>query len=203
MSDLLRWLVEALKLSDKVFWGLFLAALLLLAFDHYAIINLADFHALARPAVIVATVVCGSLVVAAACRAIGGWRRRALALQRRQMRLKEREAARTKYETTVLARLNYLNREQLRFVADALRQNSPSFTTWVEGPHVNNLRALGIVSTPGGPPLQDQYPFYFVDFVWAHLVRHREQFIAKEEEHKRREEAEEAEEAEARSKRGR
>jgi hypothetical protein len=61
----------------------------------------------------------------------------------------------------------------------------------VHSPHVSNLVAKGMVSSPGGPHHQDHYPFYFVDFVWNHLVRHREQFIAKDDEHKRRKEAEE------------
>jgi hypothetical protein len=195
-----RWL-DALKLPDKVVAGLFLAALLVLGLDYFALVNLADFAALARPIVIIAAVLFGSLSVAALVALVYGAvmqrRKTTLLSQRRQIRLKEAETARAKYEAQVLARLDFLSREEVRYVANALRKNEQSFTAYVNSPHVSNLGAKELVSSPGGPHHQDHYPFYFVDFVWAHLVQHRDQFIAKDDEHKRREEAE------ARAKRGR
>jgi hypothetical protein len=59
-----RWL-DALKLPDKVVAGLFPAALLVLGLDYFALVNLADLAALARPIVIIAAVLFGSLSVAA------------------------------------------------------------------------------------------------------------------------------------------
>jgi hypothetical protein len=59
-----RWL-DALKLPDKVVAGLFPAALLVLGLDYFALVNLADLAALARPIVIIAAVLFDSLSVAA------------------------------------------------------------------------------------------------------------------------------------------
>jgi hypothetical protein len=189
-----RWL-DALKLPDKVIAGLFLFTLLVLGFDYFALVNLADLTALARPIVIIAAALFGCLSFAALGALVYGVvmqrRKRTLLSQRRHMRQQEAEAAQEKYEAQVLARLDFLASEELRYVANALRKNEQSFTAWVHSPHVSNLVAKGMVSSPGGPHHQDHYPFYFVDFVWNHLVRHREQFIAKDDEHKRRKEAEE------------
>jgi hypothetical protein len=51
------------------------------------------------------------------------------------------------------------------------------------------LQGKGLVWTPGGRHNQDHYPFSFWDFVWAKLVERREEFLAKEAEHVRAEEA--------------
>jgi hypothetical protein len=48
----------------------------------------------------------------------------------------------------------------------------------------------GLVWTPGGTHHQDYYPFSFHDFVWAVLLERKDEFLAKEEKHKRAEAAE-------------
>jgi len=66
MFDPHYW-VDALKLPARIIGGLFLCAALLLIFDHFALIRLGDIHALARPIATIATVLCGSLLLAAIC----------------------------------------------------------------------------------------------------------------------------------------
>jgi hypothetical protein len=188
-----RWL-DALKLPAKVIAGLFLFSLLLLAFDYFAFVSLADLGGLARPIVIIAALLCGSLSLAA----VGGVvydafmqrRRTTLLAARREIRREEAKRARAEFEARVVARLEYLSAEEIRYVAKALRKNEQSFTAWAESPHVANLVAKGLVTTPGGTHHGDHYPFYFVDFAWAALLARRDEFIAKDDEHRRREEAE-------------
>jgi hypothetical protein len=82
--------------------------------------------------------------------------------------------------------------EEIRYVADALRKNEQSFTAWVHSPYMSNLMAKGLVATPGGTHNQDYYPFYFLDFAWNALLARKDEFIAKDDEHKRRKAAEKA-----------
>jgi hypothetical protein len=57
---------------------------------------------------------------------------------------------------------------------------------------MSNLMAKGLVATPGGTHNQDYYPFYFLDFAWNALLARKDEFIAKDDEHKRRKAAEKA-----------
>jgi hypothetical protein len=183
-----HWL-NALKLSVRIFVGLFLFAVLALLFDYLGFIRLPEFGALARPAIILEALLFGSLSAAA----LGGliydaWMQRhrtSLLSRRREIRRLEAERERAEYEALVLKRLEYLSREEIKYIADCLRKNEQSFLTYALSPPVSNLMAKGLVVTPGRAHHQDYYPFYFVDFAWAALLARRVEFIAKDNEHKR------------------
>jgi hypothetical protein len=102
----LRWISDALKLPGKVIAGLFLFTLLLLAFDFFELVSLPDLHAVARPAVIIAALLFGSLCVAAVgaviAEALKRRRRPTLVAQRRQIRQKEHEQAQAEREAQAL-----------------------------------------------------------------------------------------------------
>jgi Super-infection exclusion protein B len=149
---------------------------------------------LALPVAIIAVLLFGSLSVAAIgaiiADAIKQRRKTTLLAQRRQIRRSEAEQAQAEYEARVLACLDYLSTKEIAYIADALRKNEQSFTAFSNSPYVSNLMARGIVATPGGTHHQDYYPFYFVDFAWKALLARKDEFIAKDDEHKRREAAE-------------
>jgi hypothetical protein len=188
-----RWL-DALKLPQKVIAGLFLFSLLLLAFDYFALVSLTDLSALARPVVIITALLFGSLsltaLVAVIHDIIAQRRKMTLLSKRRQIRREETDRAQAEFESQALARLNFLSKEEIRYIAEPLRKNQQSFTARVHSPHLSNLMAKGLVGSPGGTHHQDYYPFSFPDFVWAALQQRRDEFIAKDDEHKRREAAE-------------
>jgi hypothetical protein len=51
----------------------------------------------------------------------------------------------------------------------------------------------GLVVSPGGRHHQDHYPYMIADFAWERLLARKEEFIAKDDENRRREAAEEKE----------
>jgi hypothetical protein len=65
VTDYLSSIINALKLQARIIAGLFLASLLVLAFNYFAIINLAELHPLARLIAILAALVFGALSFAA------------------------------------------------------------------------------------------------------------------------------------------
>ncbi len=111
MFDPHYW-VDALKLPARIIGGLFLCSTLLLIFDHFALIRLGDIHALARPIATIATVLCGSLLLAAICGdcsllfagmvydAYAQRHKATLLSRRRDIRREEAKRDRAEYEAT-------------------------------------------------------------------------------------------------------
>jgi hypothetical protein len=97
--------------------------------------------------------------------------RTSLLSQRREIRRLEAERERAQYESLVLRHLEYLSREEIKCIADALRKKEQSFFASVRSPLASNLMAKGLVWTPGGAHNQDLCPFLFVDFAWDALLR--------------------------------
>jgi membrane protein implicated in regulation of membrane protease activity len=193
-----RWL-DALKLPQKVIAGLLLFCLLLLVFNFFSIVSLAAISALALPIVIILTLLFGSLSLAAIGAVIYDVfmqrHKKTLLARRREIRREEAQQELAQRQATALARLDYLSKEEIRYVANCLRKNEQSFLAWFHSPHVSNLMAKELVSTPGGTHNQDYYPFFFCDFAWATLLQRKDEFIAKDDEHKRLEAAAEKERA--------
>jgi hypothetical protein len=195
----LRWIVDALKLPQKVIPGLLLFCLLLSVFNFFAIVSLAAISALALPIAIVLTLLFGSLSLVAIGAVIYDVlmqrHRKTLLAHRREIRHEEAQQELAQRQAAALARLDYLSKEEIRYVANCLRKNEQSFVAWAHSPHVSNLRVRGLVSIPGGTHDQNHCPFYFYDFVWAALLQRKDEFIVKDDEHKRLEAAAEKERA--------
>ena len=94
--------------------------------------------------------------------------------RRRDIRREEAKRDRAEYEAQILKRLAYLSEEELAFAANCLRKNEQSFLAYVFSPPVSNLKAKGLVGSPGGTHHQDYYPFYFFDFAWEALLERKE-----------------------------
>jgi hypothetical protein len=183
-----RWF-EALKLPARVIAGLFLAATVVLLLDWFAVFKLAEIHALAWPLAMISAVVFGCLSLCALGGVIydGIQQRHKMTLlaKRREMRRDEMEQRRAEYQKRALKRLDYLSAKEISCVADCLRKNVQSFTSWVDDPDVSNLMAARLVATPGGTHHQNYYPFYFIDFAWEALLKRKDEFVGKDDENKR------------------
>jgi hypothetical protein len=194
MADYLTAALNALKLPTHVIAGLFLCSLLLLAFDYFSIIDLTEIYSLARPLVIIAAILCGCLTLAVFVGAVyDHWKQRhkkTLLARRREIRHAEEKRNLAEYQTEVLKRLDYLSKEEVRYVANCLRKNEQSFLAYVYSGPLSNMHAKRLVGSPGGAHHQDYYPYYFHDFVWEALLLRKDEFIAKDEANKQQEEAE-------------
>ena len=186
-----NWL-NALKLPTKVLTGVFIASIILLSLDKAEILKLSIFGTIAKPATILLCVVSGALsftaIIAFFIDLIGVGKKRTLLQQRRDLRKAEQEAERNERKQRVLERIPYLSKDELRNLADCLRKNSQTFTTYVHSPAASTLGSKGLIYTPGGTHHQDYYPFVVNDFVWEHLLENREQIIAQDEKNQRAEE---------------
>ncbi|KFX81296.1 hypothetical protein KR99_24265, partial [Ralstonia solanacearum] len=100
----------------------------------------------------------------------------------------EQDERRQQAQESAIAQLDHLSKEEIAVVAKALRDGSPSFYTYVFSPPVSMLQGKRLVWTPGGQHHQDYYPFSFHDFVWKVLLERKDEFLAKEAEHKKAEE---------------
>jgi len=165
-------------------------------------LELSIFGSLTKPATILLCVVSGALsltaIVSYLIDIVGAGKKRTLLQQRRNMRKLEHEEELNKSMQRVLNRIPHLSKDELHYLADCLRENSQSFTTYVHSPYASTLGSKGLIYTPGGTHNQDYYPFVVHDFVWNHLLENREQIITQDDENKR---AEEEKKRKARSRR--
>ena len=160
--------------------------------DKAEVIELSIFWSLAKPAIIILCVVSGALSFTAIINyfidIIGAGKKRTLLQQRRELRKTEQEDERNERRQQVLNRIPHLSKDELRYLADCLRENSQTFTTYVHSPAASTLGSKGLIYTPGGTHHQDYYPFVVNDFVWNHLLENRDNIIAQDEENQRAEE---------------
>lgn len=186
-----KWL-EVFKLPLRTTVAVALAIDVLLALVLTHILDLGPLGPFALPVLIILAVVSTAMAVVGVVHALLApfreKRRHSALLQRRAIRRKEEEERRAQMQETALAQLDYLSKEEIAVVANALRNGSPTFYTYVYSPPVSVLQGKRLVWTPGGAHHQDHYPFSFHDFAWRMLLERKDEFIAKDEEHKRAEE---------------
>lgn len=184
--------INALKLPTKVLTGLFVASVTLLVFDKAEILELSLFGSVAKPATILICVVSGALsftsITSFFIELFNSSRKRTLLQQRRELKKIEVQEEISAQKRRVIERIPHLSKDELHYLADCLRENSQSFTTYVHSPPASTLISKGLIYTPGGTHHQDYYPFVVNDFVWQHLLENRDQIITKDDENKRIEE---------------
>jgi hypothetical protein len=186
--------INALKLPTQVMIGLCIASVVLLGLDRAEILVLADFGQLTKPLVVVLAVLSGSLAITG----IGAFikdqltnrQKQSLLAARRELKLQEAETRRAKAESVALERIDHLSSQEIRHLAGCLRKGSQSFYTYVHSPSVTTLMGKGLVYTPGGTHNQDHYPFTISDFAWKALLARKDDILARDNEHRKREEEE-------------
>jgi hypothetical protein len=158
--------------------------LILLVFDKTEILLLSTFGSMAKPLTIILCVVTGSLsltsIIAFFIDLLSASKKQAKLQQRRDMRRSEQKQDVERRKEAVIARIDHLSSQELRYLARCLSNNSTTFNTYVHSPAATTLASKGLTYTPGGAHHQDHYPFIVNDFVWAYLLEHREQIIEKD-----------------------
>lgn len=178
-----NWL-NALKLPTQVVIGVFIACIVLIAFDWKNVIELKQFGEVTKPIVIVIAVLAGSLSLTGIIDFfknlfISSQMRKAL-VERRQIREKEEKNKRDEFQKVALERLEHLSCQEIRYLANCLREGSQSFFTYVHSSPVTTLMGKGLVYTPGSTHHQDHYPFTIYDFVWEELLKRKDEFLEKQ-----------------------
>ena len=174
--------------------GLCIASVVLLGLDRAEILALADFGQLTKPLVVVLAVLSGSLAITG----IGAFikdqltnrQKQSLLAARRELKLQEAETRRAKAESAALEPIHHLSSQEIWHLAGCLRKGSQSFYTYVHSPSVTTLMGKGLVYTPGGTHNQDHYPFTISDFAWKALLARKDEILARDNEHRKREEEE-------------
>lgn len=183
-----KWL-DALRLPLKVTITVALASAALLALTLKGLLDLGPLGPYARPVLTVLLVIFSIQAVVGVIdylmTPLREKHRQSALKTRRAVRREEREEQREVHRTQVIARLDNLSKEEIRYIADSLRNGSPSFYTYVHSPPVSLLQSKGLVWSPSGPHNEDRYPFSFYDFVWEKLLERKDEFLAIDEEHKR------------------
>lgn len=189
-----NWL-NALRLPTQVIIGLFLASGIVLLFDELGIIKLSALSEFAKPFVILMAILCGSLSLTG----IGAFlldelmkhRKQSLLSFGRKMRLQEKEDSRAAAEKAALERLDYLSPQELRYLANCLREGNQSFYAYYYSSATATLIDKRLVCTPGTSHHQDHYPYTIMDSVWNALLARKDEFLKKDEENQKREREEE------------
>lgn len=178
-----NWL-DALKLPARVVVGVFISCVVLIELDQYKFISLVSFGDLIKPSTIVICVISGSLsitsIVGFFMDKFENGKKHSQLEGRRKLKDKEQKEKRDESEKIILARIDYLDPRELRYLADCLRNNSQSIYTYVHSPYAATLLSKGFIATPGGTHNQDHYPFIVNDFVWKALLERKDEILNKD-----------------------
>jgi hypothetical protein len=178
-----KWL-EALNLPLKVTIAVALAAGVLLSLDLLGWLDLGVVAPVSRTILVIVTVVFTVLalvgIVDFFMMPFHEKRKQSVVAARRAVRRAEERDARADSEARILTRLDHLSRDEMRYVAECLAKNTPTFYTYVHAPPVGVLLGKELIWTDGAQHHQDHYPFSFHDFVWRALMERKDEFLAKE-----------------------
>jgi hypothetical protein len=185
-----KWL-DALSLPARIMGGLFVFSALALGCNKWwmPLPFVEDWKALFVLGLLLTGCLFGASMIASAAEAFRKRQARHMATNRREAIRAEREKAEADGKAEILRRLDHLGRNELRYLAQALRDNSQSFTGWVHSADLSNLLHKELLTTPGGTHHQDHYPFWIPDLIWQALLARRYDFIAKDDEASAKEEA--------------
>jgi hypothetical protein len=146
-----KWL-DALKLPLKASIAGALATAALLWLDFSGLLKLGALGAITRPILIILVVVFTALSVVGIVdwlfKPLGEWRRQVLLKVRRAAKREEQKELSAEVRAQVLKKLDHLSKEEIDYVARALRAGSPTFYTYVFSPPVSVLQGKGLVWTP-------------------------------------------------------
>lgn len=186
-----KW-IDLFKLPMKSAISIALSSAALLALVYLKLLDLGPIGGIALPILIIVAVVSTIMSVVKIADLFFYpiyEKRRCSALEtRRDARRKEQDQHRANAEKAVLSRLEYLSKEEIAVVINALNHGSPTFFTYVHSPAVGILQGKSLVWSPGGEYHRDHYPFSFYDFVWKALLERKEEFFTKDAENREAEE---------------
>lgn len=98
---------------------------------------------------------------------------------RRAGRKQEQKRERTRAQARTLKHLDHLSLDELKYVVDCLRNETPIFHTYEQSPPVDALQRNGLVWSSGKENHRDHFSFSFYDFAWEALLARKDEFITK------------------------
>jgi hypothetical protein len=167
--------VKALELPAKIIGGVFSACVLIYFLDGSGQLVLADIGEWMRPVVIIAGAVSGCLFFASIIGSIGA------ALGKMWQGYKQKKAH-DKRQQTAISHLDKLSKNEVYIVCNALKEGSPSFTSWAFSSAAAQLIEKGLLIQHTGQFIRDYWPYTFHDFAWQEIEKRRDFFLEKEKE---------------------
>ena len=172
MADFSGW-VKALELPAKITGGVFSACVVVYFLDRSGQLVLADIGAWVRPVVVIVGALTGCLFVASVVAAIGE-------IGGATLKARKTKKGQTEQEAASLAHLDKLSEQEIYMVCEALKEGSPSFTSWAFISAAAPLVEKGLLIQHVGQFNQDHWPFTFRDFAWEEIEKRRDFFLEKE-----------------------
>lgn len=168
--------IKALELPTKITGGVFGACVVIYFLDRSGQLVLADIGAWVRPVVVIAGAVSGCLFVASIIGSIGQgagklWQDH----KQKKAHDEQRQAA--------ISHLDRLSEQEIYMVCQALKEGSPSFTSWAFISAAAQLVEKGLLIQHAGQFNQDHWPYTFHDFAWEEIEKRRDFFLKKKREY--------------------
>lgn len=172
-----------MKLRLKVALAVALASGVLLLLDSQSVLDLSAVHAktqtIAAIVWVASSVFSLGAIVNLLLEQLSERRKRSRFEGRRAGRKQEQKRQRTRAQARTLKHLDHLSLDELKYVVDCLRNETPVFHTYEQSPPVDALLRNGLVWSSGTENHTDHFSFSFYDFAWEALVARKDEFIAK------------------------
>jgi len=165
------WL-KALEIPTRIIAGIFLFCSIVIVLDYYSYIDFDGFNPWSSFVLLLIWILALCILLTTG---IKNFWEKFSEKQKSSREKTEREI----FENSVLARIDYLSRNELRPLVDCLEKNQQSFLGYVYDGDNSNLMAKNLLSTPGGTHNQDYYPFTIPDFVWKYLLKQKEEILSR------------------------
>ena len=176
MSDFSGW-VKALELPAKITGGVFIGCLLVYVLDRSGELVLADIGTWVRPVIVLVGILSGCLFFASILS--DGWQA-SVRFWRSHSESRDKEKAETEARERALKHLDQLSEQELYMVCEAIRENSPSFTSWAYISAGAQLVDKGLLIQHQGRFHTDHWPYTFHDFVWEEIEKRQDEFLRAE-----------------------
>jgi hypothetical protein len=172
-----------MKLPVRVTLAVALASGVLLLLDSQIVIDLSAVHAKTQTIVVI-------VWVASSVFSLGGIvnlllaqfserRKQSLFEGRRAGRKRQKKHEEAQAQARTLKHLDHLSPDELKYVVDCLRNETPTFHTYNESPAVDALQRNGLVWSSGAKNHSDHFSFSFYDFAWEALLARKDEFITR------------------------
>ena len=165
--------IKALELPAQITGGVFAACCLVYLLNETGQLALADVGEWALPVIIIAGILSGCLFVGAILAYF--WRKFEKWREQREKKVQKDEV-----QKTALAYLDTLSEQENYMVCKALKEGSPSFTSWLHISAAAQLVDKGLLIQHTGVFNREHWPYTFHDFAWKEIERRKDEFLQKE-----------------------
>jgi len=175
--------IGRMKLPLRVALAVALASGVLLLLDSQSVLDLSAVHAktqtIAAIVWVASSVFSLGAIVNLLLERFGERRKQSRSAGRRAGRKQEQKRQRTRAQARTLKHLDHLSLDELKYVVDCLRNETPVFHTYEQSPPVDALQRNGLVWSSGAENQTDHFSFSFYDFAWEALLARKDEFITK------------------------